>query len=179
MADIDWSSIKSKEELSKAIERATADTDDEQQRNSDTAHALVTESCRGAILIIAAHVHNLLHDYLMAFAFSRASAKKLFGQGGRADSFGSHIMAAHTFGLISDDLKNDLRIIHSVRNWAAHNIDHCSWDHHEVASRVSSMLGPHSLRGEKHNEKKFVYTYAFFQGKITVRIKMLRSPPRS
>jgi DNA-binding MltR family transcriptional regulator len=90
---------------------------------ADFLEELNKESDRGAVLISAAFLDDLLRRTLRAFLIENTSAKELVDEyPGPLSTFSARIHAAHALGLISDDERHDCHLIRKVRNEFAHPV---------------------------------------------------------
>jgi hypothetical protein len=91
--------------------------------------ALKTESQRGRIIILGAHVDELLCGLLKKYLKRpRSKDDKLFGGMGPLGSFASRIEMAHRVGLISPQAAHCYDILRKLRNDCAHTVKPFSFD---------------------------------------------------
>lgn len=81
---------------------------------------LETESDRGAILIIATYIEEILGLLIAAGCVSDTLADNVLKHGQPAGTFDSRMLLAQAFGMIHDEDIKGLRIIQKIRNKAAH-----------------------------------------------------------
>jgi len=94
------------------------------QRVREFFDALKTESQRGKILILAAHVDEVLGEMLRRFAkVPRKDQDWLFSGMGPLGSFAARIELAYRVGLISKDAADCYDILRGIRNRCAHRLE--------------------------------------------------------
>ena len=88
------------------------------------------ESERGKILLLAAHIDEVLGKMLKTFLKSPRKAKddKLFNRMGVLSTFAGRIEMAYRLGLISKDAADCYDILRNIRNDCAHKIQSYSFD---------------------------------------------------
>lgn len=105
--DSDLEKVKTKESAFLSIpERITA--------------LLEKESDRGAILILATYIEEILGILVAAACMSDALADNILKHGQPAGTFDARMMLAQAFGMIHEEDVKGLRIIQKIRNKAAH-----------------------------------------------------------
>lgn len=127
-------------------------------------------------------------------ALTKRQTESLFGANGTISSFASKISMAYALGLLSKTSNNDLKIIKSIRNDAAHRIDNFSFDNHDTKQKCTSLtqvtLLPESeiplshienavkvrkkleILGEKSGRAKFIIAYISISGDIISKMLM-------
>jgi DNA-binding MltR family transcriptional regulator len=97
--------------------------------------ALNKESDRGAALICAAMLDDILEKTLAAFLIDNKDSKKLFtGFNAPLGTFSARILAAYSLGLISEEEYDECNRIRLIRNEFAHHI------HQDFAGQKVSAL---------------------------------------
>lgn len=81
---------------------------------------LETESDRGAILILATYIEEILGILVAAACVSDALADNILKHGQPAGTFDARMLLAQAFGMIHEEDVKGLRIIQKIRNKAAH-----------------------------------------------------------
>ncbi|TWR31427.1 DUF4145 domain-containing protein [Mucilaginibacter pallidiroseus] len=110
------------------------------------------ESDRGAVLIAATMIEDLLEKVLHSFLIKGKTADRLLtGFNAPLGTFSAKIAACAAMGLITDNEHEDIEIIRKVRNDFAHTIhmsfktqkivDHCSKLHHSAKSYDDVIVG--------------------------------------
>jgi len=103
------------------------------------------ETDRGAALVGAAFLENLLGGLLEEFMLDDPKHSKLLLEGPLAP-FGtlySRTIAAYSLGLISNDELNDLSMIREVRNTFAHSSKPIEFSSSELKPKLDNLLIPH------------------------------------
>lgn len=81
---------------------------------------LSKESDRGAILILAAQIEELLGSLISEVCTSKQAAEAILKNGQPAGTFEHRVLLCQALGLIHNQEVNALRIIQKIRNKAAH-----------------------------------------------------------
>ena len=82
------------------------------------------ESDRGAVLIAATMIENLLSDILSSFFIKGKSSERLLsGFNAPLGTFSSKIEACLAMGLVADEEYADIEVIRKIRNTFAHTIE--------------------------------------------------------
>lgn len=81
---------------------------------------LNNESDRGAILILAAYLEEILSFIVQGFCISQKYGEKIVELKKPAGDFDSKILLCSAFGLIHVDEERSLRLVQKIRNRAAH-----------------------------------------------------------
>lgn len=115
MSDQDKSSVNFKKRFEKAYPHLKEFTAFLMEMNQETD--------RGAALVAATLIEELLKRCLLAFMVDNKGAKGLFdGMNAPLHGFSSRIAAAYGLGLISNEEYEDCQIIRKVRNEFAHTL---------------------------------------------------------
>lgn len=151
-------------------------------------NALEKESQRGKIILLAAHVDEVLCRMLKAFLKSPRKAKddKLFNVMGPLSTFAGRIEMAYRLGLISRDAADCYDILRNIRNDCAHKMQPYSFDqcgkqafmHFKSLSYrmsgISNILEHIERIGDKTSEDVFIMLlmiHAAFLEAHLIRIK--------
>lgn len=111
----------------------------------DSMSTLISESDRGAVLISAAHVDEVLRSAFEAIAphdYSKSRLKDLLHYPGPLSGFASRENVAVLFGLISPRLGKCIRALRGLRNVVAHSSDSFRLRDHWDTIRKVYDLGP-------------------------------------
>jgi len=76
--------------------------------------------------------------------------KKMFGNEGLLGPAVAKFDLAKALSCIDNEMHNDLKVIASIRNQFAHNIDVDSFEHPEIAKRINNL----KIRPRRPNENK-------------------------
>jgi hypothetical protein len=106
--------------LSRTKKAAKPDVASLLPNSNELRELLAKESDRGAILIIAAHVEEVLGLLIGSICVSAEAAESLLKHGQPAGDFESRVVLAQTLGLIHETEVRALRMIQKIRNRAAH-----------------------------------------------------------
>ena len=84
---------------------------------------LQSESDRGAVLVTASMLDDILKQLLLARLLDGDHSKKLFaGPNAPLGTFSSRIIAARAVGVISEQWKKELNLLRKIRNDFAHSV---------------------------------------------------------
>ena len=94
------------------------------QQWSEFFEELQSESDRGATILAAAWIENLLELKLRSlFAKGNSNTRqRLFGLNGPFSAFSSKILAVHALGWIDSDTYGDIKLVQKIRNHFAHEL---------------------------------------------------------
>ena len=151
-------------------------------------NAVEKESERGKILLLAAHIDEVLGKMLKTFLKSPRKAKddKLFSRMGILSTFAGRIEMAYRLGLISKDAADCYDILRNIRNDCAHKMQPYSFDdsgkqafiHFKSLSYrmsgISNILECVERIGDKTSENVFIMLlmiHAAFLEAHLIRIK--------
>jgi hypothetical protein len=111
---------------------------------------------RGPLLLAAALVETRLEDALrVSFVNDKKVIDSALGAEGPIGSFSAKISMSYLLGIISKTAKDDLTIIRKVRNFAAHELFHNSFEHPDISSRCMSLKTPDMYFGGMDSTKPF------------------------
>ena len=96
------------------------------------------ESDRGAALLVAAIMDELLSDIISAFLADTDTARDLLKHRG-LDTFSSRILICHALGLITTEEKNHLEIIRKIRNSFAHKWDSVNFETQQIRDLANNL----------------------------------------
>ena len=132
------------------------------RRLASLANELETQSDRGAVIIAAAWLDDmLLHLLKSTLKDHKASWTKLFGTGGPLESFSNRIDLATLLGIISTEVRSDLHIIREIRNEFAHQVAHrkrhdaLTLDSDHIADKCRALACPAS-QGMPSSRQRFL-----------------------
>ena len=123
-------------------------SDEERERHNTVTGMLQGESDRGAVLIGAAFLDDLLEELLAAVFIDptllgspkeRERFGSLFGHGGPAGGFSNRINLAYALGLVSKRDHDDLHRVRDIRNDFAHKLQYTSFEDQSVSARCSGF----------------------------------------
>lgn len=145
---------------------------------------LEAESDRGAILILATYLEEILGLIISGFSTTEKLAEELLDVRGPAGSFSYKIQICETFGLISSDESAALNCLRKIRNSAAH-FDHKGrgfkvlFDSPQTRDQVNVFLGHLNLSLKTKNaeavRRAFIAAGRLLASKLTIRLAMV--PP--
>jgi|ERR1035438_1048847 hypothetical protein len=113
------------------METSNSETDEnKKQRVLGIFSAIEKESERGRLLLLSAHIDEVLCKILKTFLKPPRKARddKLFNVMGPLSTFASRIEMAYRLGLISRDAADCYDILRNIRNECAHKIQPYSFD---------------------------------------------------
>ncbi|MGP8250501.1 MAG: MltR family transcriptional regulator [Terracidiphilus sp.] len=99
---------------------------------------LQKESDRGAVLISAALLDDLLERCMHSFLLDHSRVDQLLDNG-PLGSFGARILAAFALGMLSESEYQDCERVRKVRNSFAHGVG-CSFENQKVKDICSSFV---------------------------------------
>jgi mannitol operon repressor len=97
------------------------------------------ESDRGAVLISAAMIDDLLGKCIISFLIDHADVESLLeGLNAPLGSLSARVLVAFALGLLSEDEYHECQILRKVRNAFAHNV-HVSFDDQKVRDLCKNL----------------------------------------
>ncbi len=110
------------------------------------------ESDRAMVIIVAAHLDNLLEEMLrLALVQCPTSHDSIFeGPNAPLANFSSRIDFSYRLGLISEIASKSLHITRKIRNTFAHSISSCSFNDSSVKSRIDELYKLHRADQNYH-----------------------------
>ena len=125
------------------------------ERFDQVTIGLKDESDRAKVIIVAAHLDQLLDEMLrLALVPCSSSNDPLFdGPNAPLANFSNRIDLSYRLGLISEFAAKSLHLIRKIRNNFAHGITGCSFDDQSIKSRIEELYRLHRI-DDKHTELK-------------------------
>jgi hypothetical protein len=121
---------------------------------------LIKESDRGAVLIAATLIDDLLGQAILAFLVDHKETGRLLdGFNAPLGTFASRILAAFALGLLSEEEYRECEIIRKVRNLFAHNI-HTSFEDQKVKDLCAKVKCAATKPGYGQVEPRAQYSAA-------------------
>ena len=162
--------------------------DTERERHNAVIGMLREESDRGAVLVGAAFLDDLLQELLAAFFVdpaSLSSAKErdrlngLFQPNGAAGSFSSRITLAYALGLISKRDCDDLNLVREIRNDFAHKLRYASFSDDSIHDRCANLgiVRDISDSGFTHHldfgtpRRRYIWTVSVLYGRLVEKAR--------
>lgn len=104
---------------------------------------LIHESDRGCVLVAASMLESLLEQDLRREVSRNGMSNRYinhaFDANGPLGTFSAKILIAKGFGLINEQVFQDLMVIRKLRNQFAHSIDLASFADEKVIAKVNSL----------------------------------------
>jgi|SRR6476660_3207432 len=108
------------------------DAEDLLERYFDFMEDFRKEADRGAVLVAAAVIDDLLERTLLAYLLENESAKAVVqGFNAPLGTLAARLAAAHAMGLLRDSEKHDCELIRKIRNEFAHELN-ASFDDEKI-----------------------------------------------
>jgi len=115
--------------------------------------SFVTESDRGCVILLGAHVDEFLKELHMTFIKSALPVRPnklfddLFGKYGPLSTFAARIQLGYAYGLVREGGYGDLERLRKLRNDAAHSHEDFTFDDCAVRQRVVGLQAPKRTLG--------------------------------
>jgi hypothetical protein len=115
----------------------------ESEHDVDAAHAVIHESDRGCVLVLAAQVDECLERLLRSFfvADKPKLVDSLFAGFGPLQTFAAKIAVCRALGLITSDTRTRVDAIRNLRNEFAHTRQPLTLGSRRCADRVRVIVG--------------------------------------
>jgi hypothetical protein len=124
---------------------------------------LSTQTDRGAAIIAAAVLDEVLELLLIARFIELSGERRdaLFNKiGAPLSSFSAKIEIAHAVGVLGNDGRLALHLVRDIRNAFAHRVEQITFDHPDVASKLSARIQPNLKKMGRSNRQNFLDTFS-------------------
>ena len=149
---------------------------------NDMVPAFHNESDRGAAVLAAGFVDNLLESFLRALVVSSKLADQLFGSFGPLGGFGQRIAVAYAFGFLPLGQHRDLDLIRRIRNYFAHHPLDASFATEAIAGLSEQLSTWETAKNSKpsitrQEQSRYAYLFAcaMLSGYLHTRIEKKRA----